>query len=528
MPTTSYHRSRLRLFAVTLATTLTLLILLPGGLAPRPAAASSHREAPLIAEDPLADNTDVYAFVSPDKPDTVTLVANYVPFESPSGGPNFYRFGDDVLYQIKVDNNGDAKADVVFSFRFKTKTLDPKTFLYNTGPITFANGVYKNWNRPQTYDVTMFRRDDDERVSSLGKNLLTPPVNVGPKSTPDYHTLANAAIHTLPRGIKVFAGPRDDPFFVDLGRAFDLLSVNPAGGTDYVAGLNVNSIVLQVPKDLLWHPDGPGAADAAPANMAEPSDDELAPADEDSTLPGHARVPMVTVAGTGQQSQTFRAQHSPEPIIGVWATASRRTLTILRGNGTKASLGPWVQVSRQGHPLVNEVVNPLGQKDLFNATRVGPGNDLPFLPNVLNPEVARLFVALGIDPNAPTTNRQDLVTVFLTGVPGLNKPSNVSPAEVLRLNINIPPSSADPNKVNRLGVLGGQLDGFPNGRRLADDVADIELQAVAGILCQPGGPLAGSNPCRTTKVNPALGDGVNQNDQSFLTTFPYLADAVAP
>lgn len=470
------RRTGLRLLGV-VAIVSTLLPLLMAGFTPVPTSASSHREAPLIAEDPLADGTDVYAFTSPDATSTVTLVANYVPLQLPAGGPNFYRFGDDVQYDINIDNNGDVLTDIIFRFEFTTTTVNGNSFLYNTGPITFNGTSYTNWNRPQTYKLSVIKGANPPAV--LGTGLLSPPNNIGPQSTPNYNTLVTPAIQTvaLPAAagnVKTFAGQRDDPFFVDLGRAFDLLGVNPAGGIDYVGGLSVNSLVLQVPKTYLQGID------------------------------------------------------ATDPVIGVWSTASRQTTTVLDGNGNKAPSGGYTQVSRLGMPLVNEVVVPLAAKDLFNATEITPTSDLPFLPKVLAPELAALFVALGIDANTPTTGRTDLATVFLTGVPGINQPKNtagggVKASEMLRLNMSTAPSTADPNTVNRMGVLGGQADGFPNGRRLADDVTDIELQAVAGILCQTGGPLASPTPCRTSAVNPALGDGVNANDLPFLTTFPYLA-----
>ena len=441
-----------------------------------PAAASSHREAPLIMGDPLADNTDVYAFVAPDDSTRTVLVANYIPFETPAGGPNFYRFGDDVLYDIHVDNVGDAKDHLIFRYQFKTTTVNPNTFLYNTGPITFNGTGYTNWNRPQTYNLS-FSRDGGASFSVIGSNLLTPPSAVGAVSTPNYEQLSQAAIATNVGGlgIKSFAGQRDDPFFVDLGRVFDLLSVNPAGGTDYVAGLDVNSLVLSVPSSLLKGPN--------------------------------------------------------DNVIGVWATASRNSTTVLTP-GAKTESGTAVQVSRLGHPLVNEVVIPLGKKDTFNSSQ--PSGDGQFASFVLNPELARLLVALGIDANAPTTNRTDLATVFLSGVPGLNQPAALTAgtvSEQLRLNMAIAPSTNNPNTVNRMGVLGGQVDGFPNGRRLADDVVDIEIQAVAGVLCQPGGALTGATTvfgtiaqCRASAVNPALGDGVNANDAAFECVFPYVAE----
>jgi len=445
-----------------------MTVLLVGLLSPLLAGASSHREAPLIAEDPLADGTDLYAFVSPNRPDTVTIVANYVPFQNPAGGPNFYRFGDDLLYEIHVDNVGDARSHVTFTFKFDTSTVDPGSFLYNTGPITFSNGQFVNWNRPQTYTVALSVAGT---TTNLGTNLLTPPDNVGPASFPgnSYHAVARNAIHTLPAGIKVFAGQRDDPFFADLGHVFDLLSV-VSTGEDYLAGINVNSIVLQVPKTILQGPNG-------------------------------------------------------NQVVGIWTNSSRRKVTVLNGDGTKSYQGGLVQVSRLGMPLVNEVVIPLGQKDLFNATKVSPTSDGQFLSDVQNSYLATLLVALGIDSQAPTTNRQDLVITFLEGIPGLNQQPTVTASEMLRLNMATPVSS----NPNRLGVIGGDPQGFPNGRRLADDVVDISLQVVDGILCEPGGaltPIVGQ--CRSTTVNPALGDGVNANEVPFQSTFPYLADPHAP
>src|SRR5436309_10508996 len=215
--------------------------------------ASSHREAPLISADPLADNTDVYAFVSPDAPQTVTLIANWIPLEAPGGGPNFYKFGDDVRYRINIDNDGDARDDIVYEFRIKTTIRNQGTFLYNTGPIASLDDP--NFNIRQTYSVT---RIDRRGRTRLGANMATPPVNVGERSTPDYEALATAAVHTLADGSKVFAGQRDDPFFVDLGSVFDLLGLRPfngahliplglAPGVDSVAGYNVHTTALQVP-----------------------------------------------------------------------------------------------------------------------------------------------------------------------------------------------------------------------------------------------------------------------------------------
>jgi hypothetical protein len=449
------------------------------------ARASSHREAPLIAADPLADNTDVYAFVSPDATDRVTLIANWIPLEAPAGGPNFYKFGDDVLYRINIDNDGDARDDIVFEFRFTTRIQNRNTFLYNTGPISSLDDP--NFNVRQTYSVT---RIDHHRRTLLGADLATPPVNVGRRSTPDYEVLADAAVHVLSDGSKVFAGQRDDPFFVDLGSVFDLLGLRPfnpahliplpgAPGVDGLKGLNVHTIALQVQKSMLTH-DGSAGTDPGNTNS----------------------------------------------IIGVYSTTLRRRLRVDEGHdegrpgvdegqgeGHQEDNEQWVQVSRLGMPLVNEVVIPLGLKDRFNAS--DPREDSQFASFVMNPEPARLIPVLYPGLKVPPAPRSDLVAIFLTGIPGLNQPAKVRPSEMIRLNMAFPPSGTP----DRLGLLAGQNDGFPNGRRLGDDVVDIELRALAGAT--PFTPAFNVSP------NNLLGDGVNQNDRSFLPAFPYVAPPFA-
>ena len=492
---------RARLAATALATAALAI----GFAVPQPAAASSHREAPLISADPQADNTDLYAFSSPDDANnasadtalngTVTLVANYVPFQQPAGGPNFYRFGDDVLYQIHIDNKGDARDHIVFSFRFHTHTLNPDTFLYDNllpqnGVITCSGHTYRNWNRPQTYEIDMTNVDTGvTRTLGDGRNteLTTPPTQVGPVATPDYPSLAACATYTglgdgsgNNLGISSFAGQRDDPFFADLGRVFDVLDVFGPTHQDYLAGLNVNSIVLRVPKSML----------------------------------------LCSSCGGN-------------PVIGVWATASRKATTVLQTSGIHKTSGPWVQVSRLGNPLVNEVVIPLGQKDHFNASV--PANDGQFASDVVNPEFARILNLF--DANVPTTSRADLVATFLTGLGGINMPAGVTPSEELRLNLATPVTHPDDiNGVSRYGALGEFLggkapEGFPNGRRLADDTVDIAVLAVAGVLCEPDvhGAL-GLAQCRPNDV-PAVffaGDGVNANDTPFSNSFPYEALPWAP
>jgi len=427
-----------------------------------PSGASSHREAPLIAQDPVADNTDVYAFKSPDAPDTVTLIANWIPFEEPAGGPNFFHFGDDVRYQIHVDNNGDAVPDITYEWRFTTEIQNPNTFLYNTGPITSINDATYNYR--QYYDVSVSRNGGPPVV--FGSHLPVPPDNIGPRSTPNYPALAAQAVKTLPGGIKSFAGQRDDPFFVDLGSVFDLLGLRPLNtahalplptepGIDGVGGFNVHTIALQVPiSDLV----------------------------------------------------------SGDPVIGVYSQTKRQQTRVLSpaGPGTPNRLqGPFLNVSRLGNPLVNEVIIPLGQKDLFNAS--DPVNDAQFAPRVLDPEPGRLIPGLYPGVTVPPAPRNDLATIFLTGIPGLNQPANVRASEMLRLNTSTPVTGAP----SQLGVLAGDAQGFPNGRRLNDDVVDIELRAIAGAT-----PLT---PAFIKTPNNVLGDGVNGNDMPFLTAFPYVA-----
>jgi hypothetical protein len=420
---------------------LTLLVLLVG-YAIMPGRASSHREAPLISGDPQADSTDLFAFVSPDAPDTVTLIASYVPFENPQGGPNFYKFGDNVLYEFKIDNNGDGVEDISYQLRFTTQTRSGDTFLYNTGPIRALDDP--NRNVLQTYTLT--RVENGRTVFTAGP-MLTMPDNVGFASTPNYGGNGSGIYEyseaTGGKG-RVFAGQTDDAFFLDL-RVFDLLygaNLSEAG-VDSLAGFNVHSIALQVPKAAL---------------------------------------------------------RASSPIIGVWATASRPATTT-RQPGSETSTGAFVQVSRMGNPLFNELIVPLGQKDRWSAA--SPANEAPFIPSVLSPEVPKLLQLIYGIP-APATPRNDLVQVFLTGVPGLNQPPGVKMAEMIRLNTDILPT-ANPQ---RLGVLAGDVQGYPNGRRLADDVTDITEQAAVGILLG----------VRTT-----LGDGVDRNDVPFRTTFPYIA-----
>ena len=435
--------------------------------------ASSHREAPLISQDPMADNTDLYAFRSPDRPDSVTIIANYIPLESPAGGPNFPAFDDTVLYEINVDNDGDAREDLTYQFRFHTETRNPETFLYNTGPIASLDDP--NWNRPQTYTVTLVQHGpgNSERSSVLGADLPTPPDNIGPRSTPSYDALAAAAVRNLPGGIRVFAGQRDDPFFVDLGSIFDLAGLRPfnpfhliplpaQAGRDAVAKYNTHSIAIQVPIAQLVH--------------------------------------------------------APNTNIGIYASASRQQVRILRKDGASDDGGPFLQVSRLGEPLINEVVIPLGLKDRWN--RTDPEDDGQFERLYSAPEVSRLENLLYGSVLSPiaVTGRADLVAILLTGVPNLNF-TGPARADLLRVNTAVAPTAAV-GSGNRLGVLEADLAGFPNGRRLEDDIVDIDLRAFAEGY---GSFLHGLLGLPNKAPNNQLGDGVNANDKAFLTQFPYVA-----
>jgi hypothetical protein len=452
---------------------------------------SSHREAPEISKDPVADSTDLYAFMSPDRLGFVTLIANYIPLQEPSGGPNFYEFGDDVLYEIHIDNNGDGEPDITYQFTFETRLTTPSSFLYNTGPIGSLGDP--NWNSKQFYTVT---RVTHHHRKVLGRNLACPPCNIGPLSTPDYEAkLGSAAVHTLSDGCtKVFAGQRAEAFFVDLGSIFDLLDLRPLQafqrfakvikpplGTTPVNAtneLNVHSIALQVPvKDLVY----------------------------------------------GQKT------------LGIWTTASRRRVRLLSDErDDHVFSGPWRQVSRLGNPLINEVIIPLGKKDFWNTQH--PAHDKQFQSFYANPELAGLFVflypgqfdALATLVGPPAVERKDLEAILLTGVPaglipGFTNFTGPVQSDMLRLNTSIPPTPFSSPKFNPLGVAAGDLAGFPNGRRPQDDVVTIELEAVGGLLFPLIDPSFKPDP---VVANLQLSDGltgasINPVGRP-LTSFPYL------
>jgi hypothetical protein len=464
---------------------------------------SSHREAPASSKDPTADNTDVYAFVSPDDETKVTLVANFIPFQNPDGGPNFYAFGTDVLYEIKIHNtliNTPGQApDIIYQFRFTETYKSPNSYMYNTAPIVVnrsgaADSKYTNLNRTQTYSVT---RVDKAGTHELAAALPVPPCNIGVHSTPNYTQYVHPAINSLPNDGKVFAGQRADPFFVDLGAVFDLADLRPlqflhqgplfpAPGVDSFQGVNVFTIALQVPKNQLT---------------------------SNASTPGPGDV------------------MKQESVIGVYASASRQMSRAYEADGTRLDTGLFQQVSRLANPLFNELLIGIKQKDFWNSQ--SPTNDSQFLPRVMNPELANAlpveyplafrnlaFYNAQTGANAP--NRQDLVAILLTGlpagvIPGFQNNTGPIQADLLRLNMAIPVTK----NPNGLGVIGGDLQGFPNGRRPVDDVATIELRAVAGATL----PLTDmSKPKFVTDVAVNLvSDYSPISNGAFLPNFPYIA-----
>jgi hypothetical protein len=400
------------------------------GSGPGAATASSHREAPLISQDPSADNTDLYAFRSPDKPDTVTIVSNWIPGEDPAAGPNWYTFSPSARYDIYVDRNGDGKPDVTWRFRFKAGT-----------PTAFLGGTQ------QEYTVTKIA---DGKTTVVGRGLATPPDNIGPRSTPNYHDLAVKGVQSLDDGTTVFAGQRDDAFFGDIGAAFDLVAIRhgtgaTGGGKDFFAGYAVHAIALQVPVSMLDN-----------------------------------------------------ASH----VIGIWAATDRPSAQVAKGKPG------WVQVSRLGNPLVNELLIPTQLKDKWNAST--PDKDKQFEQYYSTPILAALLNKL-YPQFGPfqEKDRTDIVSALGTGLksPNLNY-TGPTFADELRLNLSIAPTAAV-GKGNRLGVLGGDLAGYPNGRRLEDDVIDISERAVGGALIGHALPL---------------GDGVDANDVPLQPSFPYEPD----
>jgi Domain of unknown function (DUF4331) len=447
----------------------------------------SHREAPEIS-------TDLYAFVSPDAPDTVTIIASYEPLQVPAGGPNVFEFGDDVLYEIHIDSDGDGRPDLTYQFRFRTELRNDKTFRYHTGPIESLDS--ENWNRRQFYSVT--KVDAYGKAMVLAEKLACPPCNVGSLSIPDYGSLAADAVHELKTGEKVFAGQRADAFYVDLGAIFDLGTLRPFQDEhligrklfDYTGKAvnasdttNVHSIAVQVP--------------------------------------AHA------VRRDGKREVRGR---DPGAVIGVWTSASRRQVQVRGGDADDVYVGPQVQVSRLGNPLFNAVIVPRAEKDRWNS--LPPSEDKRFAGFVERPELASLLPVLcpGLFDNLAALNkaktpRADLVALLLTGIPDgpiddfQNSTGDVQ-ADMLRLNTAVPPSEEE----NPFGILGGDLAGFPNGRRIADDVVSISLRAIAGATV----PLVDDTFLPDAAAS-QVEQGLSAKDLSpgLLKHFPYLGTPCA-
>ncbi|MGH3834265.1 MAG: DUF4331 domain-containing protein [Pseudonocardiaceae bacterium] len=444
---------------------ITALTLIPS------ANASSHREAPLIAGDPTVDNTDVWAFTSPDRQDTVTLIANWAPLSEPNGGPTFYPWAEGAYHDINIDNDGDAEPDLIYRWVFKTDDRRDDTFLYNDAPVTSLDD--ENLLFRQTYDLTVIDSKGHERI--LLDDALSAPSNTGAASMPDYASLTRQAVLDLPGGGKAFAGQSDESFFLDL-RVFDLLYGGNLTeiGQDTLDGYNSNTLAIQVPKSELALGGDPVA----------------------------------------------------NPVIGIWSDTEKQSMRLSPGESNPT--GKHVQVSRLGSPLINEVVVPASRKDIFNSSEpVSDADNKGFLDRVRDPEVPRLIQRIYGLP-APETPREDLVELFLTGITDktgdqinigpLNSqldnadvnPARFKPSDQLRLNMSTPVTLLP----NRLGVVGGDRQGYPNGRRLADDIVDIEVLAFQGAL-------------RRELLSIALiaGDLVNVNDKPFMKSFPYVPTA---
>ena len=471
------------------------LVFLGSACLPLLAVASSHREAPSIAGSPRVDGTDFYMFRSyePSRSNFVTFLANYIPFQDPQGGPNFYNMDEKAVYAINVDNDGSGRPDLTFEFRFKNMTKnfavpsgDKKTPvpIINIGAVDMAG---KNLNVVQSYTLKLVRNGDTENAQSIGNEsggttFYKPTDNIGHKSIPNYpeyasHFIYNIAIPGCATPGRVFVGQRKEGFFINVGEIFDLVNMNPVGPRDGkkndLALKNITSIALEVPINCLTQ--------------------------------------------------------GKDPVIGGWTTASLRRSD---GGDQEGDNGDSNQVSRLGMPLVNELVIGLPDKDKFNASM--PAHDAQFLSYVTNPSLpALLHILFGDAAKEPSTPRNDLVATFLTGIKGINQPLHVNPSEMLRLNTSTPVTP--PAAQNDLGVLGKDAAGFPNGRRPYDDVVDITLRVAEGVLCG----VAGS--CGSETKDPNNGapytDGVRaagpdeshvhvsgkiNPDDVYLSAFPYL------
>jgi len=453
-------------------------------LAPSSVFASSHREAPITALDRAADVTDWYAFVSYDDPTKVTFILNVDPLLEPANGPNYFPFDPNVLYQMQIDNNRDGIPDVTFQFRFTTQINQPSLFTGFVGgiagypQITSLSGPgSEGLSLRQTYTVTMVKNGKSTALGA-GQTLYAVPSNVGPETMPNYQSLFSQGIYNLGGGVTAWAGTADDPFFIDLGAAFDSLNFRAGVGPilseaidadnthnyapDAVGGYNVNSIVLEVP------------------------------------------IRMLTVDGQLHGSGDKRA------VIGTYGSTSRNHITVRRSPNPDHSFGAFQQVNREGNPLINELIIGTGAKDRFSMDV--PANDAQFSNFVLYPVLAGVFSSLGV-PVAPNPRTDLLILAQYEPpiCPGCGATDAGPVADLLRLNTGIPPTAVGSQL--RLGFIAGDLAGYPNGRRPVDDVFDISARAVAGILVD------------SVTYGTRLGDGVQTKTEGFNNSFPYVTPA---
>jgi hypothetical protein len=470
------------------------------------ASAANHREAPITALDHKADITDVYAFRSYGGSSTVprvTLIMGVDPLLEPANGPNYFPFDPDILYEIKIDNNHDAVEDIVFQLRFFTEQRLPNLFQVYAGvpggaaapdnspapvapgtsivPPTITSFDDLGLGLRQRYTLTMVKGGVATDLTA-GRTLYVVPANVGPR-TMDYESLFTAGTYSLPNNVKAFAGTTDDAFWIDLGAAFDTLNLRS----------NVGPVLS-------------AAQDAANINFAPDS------------VSGYAvnsiaiEVPVAMLTRTG----AVEAATSPAATIGVWATTSRPRTTVRRSPLPAAGAGSYAQVQRMGNPLVNELLVGTGSKDRFSMDQ--PRNDKQFSAFFLDPSLARVVNALtagGV--RIPPIPRTDLLPVVTYAPPIAAPGTPPGPiADLLRLNTGVPPTA--PTAASRLGVLGGDPAGFPNGRRVFDDVTDVALRLVVGGVLRT---FPGFNP----EIHGRLGDGVNVNDVPYRDDFPYLGSA---
>jgi Domain of unknown function (DUF4331) len=475
------------------------------------ASTSNHREAPITALDHKADITDMYAFVSyaanqaPNTtPSKVTMILCVDPLLEPANGPTLFPFDPGILYEINIDNNQDAIEDVVFQFRFKTEYQLPNVF---TAVAGIAGGAFKpgtttlvvppritdfdnpGLNLRQTYSVKMIRAGEDSKFDEdeQGSPLFTVPGNAGPR-TMDYEALYARGTYRLANGLSVFAGTTDDAFWIDLGATFDTANFRTLGSgvpgvltlaedaaaqnfaADFVSGYAVNTIAIEVP------------------------------------------IEWLTRTGKIEDSS------SKDATIGVWGSTSRRRTTVRRSPDAALSEGPWRQVQRMGNPLINELVIGIGSKDRFSMDH--PKNDSQFAGFFLDPPIVGIVEALyGGALKVPSAPRNDLLPLVTYAAPIAAPGTPAGPiADLLRLNTGVPATPL--GLASRLGLIGGDAAGFPNGRRLFDDVTDVTLRVgIGGVLVSP--PFAGFNP----NVNGRLGDGVNVDDSAYHAAFPYIGSA---